>query len=97
MPVELFGGVEFPVIGEAVYSLSLGPHGYYVFTLNVPRPIEVTRGTPSCERSIPSVRVRSSWEEVIRGGARPAFQAAVAGAPARPAGSAAGGRSRRWS
>src|SRR5207248_2335155 len=26
VPVELFGGVEFPVVGEAVYSLSLGPH-----------------------------------------------------------------------
>jgi maltose alpha-D-glucosyltransferase/alpha-amylase len=75
VPVELFGGVEFPAAGEAPYPLSLGPHSYYVFTLTVPRPLEVTRGGPGHERSIPSVRVKASWEEAIRGGVRPAFQA----------------------
>lgn len=32
-PVEVMGGAEFPVIGEAGYPLSLGPHGFYWFEL----------------------------------------------------------------
>jgi maltose alpha-D-glucosyltransferase/alpha-amylase len=32
-PVELFGRTEFPVIGKRLYALSLGPHGFYWFSL----------------------------------------------------------------
>lgn len=34
MPIELFGGSSFPVIGEAPYSLMLSPHGYYWLSLS---------------------------------------------------------------
>lgn len=33
MPVELMGGVRFPLIGELPYFLTLGPHGFYWFRL----------------------------------------------------------------
>ncbi|WP_030222748.1 alpha-glucosidase C-terminal domain-containing protein, partial [Streptomyces sp. NRRL WC-3626] len=32
-PVELFGGVRFPAIGELPYLLTLGGHGFYWFRL----------------------------------------------------------------
>ena len=32
-PVELFGRTEFPVISHGLYPLSLGPHGFYWFSL----------------------------------------------------------------
>ena len=33
VPVEMFGGALFPVIGESLYFLSLAPHGFYWFRL----------------------------------------------------------------
>jgi maltose alpha-D-glucosyltransferase / alpha-amylase len=33
-PVEMLGYVEFPKIGEAPYSLSLGPYGFFWFELH---------------------------------------------------------------
>jgi maltose alpha-D-glucosyltransferase/alpha-amylase len=36
IPVELFGRVEFPEIGDGPYFLSLGPHEFFWFTLEHP-------------------------------------------------------------
>jgi maltose alpha-D-glucosyltransferase/alpha-amylase len=33
VPVELFGGSEFPQVGDLPYLLTLGPHGFYWFSL----------------------------------------------------------------
>jgi maltose alpha-D-glucosyltransferase/alpha-amylase len=33
VPFELFGRTEFPVIGEALYFMTLGPHDYRWFSL----------------------------------------------------------------
>jgi maltose alpha-D-glucosyltransferase/alpha-amylase len=33
MPLELFGRVHFPAVGEAPYLLTLGPHSFYWFSL----------------------------------------------------------------
>jgi len=35
-PVELLGGVRFPLIGELPYLLTLGSHGFYWFQLRAP-------------------------------------------------------------
>ncbi|MFI9727120.1 alpha-glucosidase C-terminal domain-containing protein, partial [Streptomyces sp. NPDC052092] len=32
-PVELFGGVRFPAVGELPYLMTLGGHGFYWFRL----------------------------------------------------------------
>jgi len=37
VPVELFGRVEFPPIGDAPYLLTLGPHSFYWFSLEPQR------------------------------------------------------------
>ncbi|MBX0329741.1 maltose alpha-D-glucosyltransferase [Oscillochloris sp. ZM17-4] len=49
MPVELFGQVEFPPIGDLPYFLTLGPHAFYWFRL-VPQRVEgVLSATPSAD------------------------------------------------
>jgi maltose alpha-D-glucosyltransferase / alpha-amylase len=40
VPVEALGGARFPVIGADLYSLSLGPYGYYWFHLEPVRDAE---------------------------------------------------------
>jgi maltose alpha-D-glucosyltransferase/alpha-amylase len=35
-PVEMLGRVHFPSIGELPYLLTMGPHGFYWFTLEAP-------------------------------------------------------------
>jgi maltose alpha-D-glucosyltransferase/alpha-amylase len=40
-PVEMFGRVTFPAIGDLPYLLTLGPHSFFWFTLEPPRQIEV--------------------------------------------------------
>ena len=46
VPVELFGGSEFPAVGDLPYLVTLGPHGFYWFSLEgrdeadwAPRPV----------------------------------------------------------
>jgi maltose alpha-D-glucosyltransferase/alpha-amylase len=36
LPVELFGKVKFPRVGDAPYLVTLGPHGFYWFSLDGP-------------------------------------------------------------
>src|SRR2546423_9383240 len=43
VPVELFGGTEFPKIGELPYFLTLSPHAFYWFSLQA-QPEEITVG-----------------------------------------------------
>jgi maltose alpha-D-glucosyltransferase/alpha-amylase len=44
-PVELFGGRSFPVVGDAPYVLTLGPHQFCWFQLVAPgRPAELLAG-----------------------------------------------------
>jgi maltose alpha-D-glucosyltransferase/alpha-amylase len=41
VPVELFGRAEFPPVGQGLYPLSLGPHAFYWFELEPPKPAQV--------------------------------------------------------
>jgi maltose alpha-D-glucosyltransferase / alpha-amylase len=59
VPVELFGQTPFPPIGERPFLLTLGPHGFYWFSLESVRPVVVR--LPE-EEPVPSVRVEGGWE-----------------------------------
>ncbi len=48
-PEELFGGKEFPTIGELPYLLTIGPHSFYWFRLRPPAPAEISEPEPSEE------------------------------------------------
>ena len=57
VPVELFGSMRFPPIGDLPYFLTLGPHGFYWFSLELDP--EARRRTQA------KLRVRRRWDELL--------------------------------
>jgi maltose alpha-D-glucosyltransferase / alpha-amylase len=57
VPVELFGNMRFPPVGELPYFLTLGPHGFYWFSLEFDPG---ARRGPDAKLS-----VRGRWDEVF--------------------------------
>jgi maltose alpha-D-glucosyltransferase/alpha-amylase len=66
-PVELFGNLEFPPIGDLPYFITLGPHGFYWFSLE----------SDSDEETVPrpTFKVSGQWDALFRGPARRQFEA----------------------
>jgi len=67
-PVELFGRSVFPAIGELPYLLTLGPHGYYWFSLAEEPTALVQRPAaggaadrPEERRPRPRLTISASW------------------------------------
>ena len=58
-PVEMLGRTEFPGIGAAAYPLTLGPHGFYWFSLD-----PAGSRSPDDDEQIP-VLAAASWEEAL--------------------------------
>ncbi|MBF2076526.1 MAG: maltose alpha-D-glucosyltransferase [Synechococcales cyanobacterium C42_A2020_086] len=63
VPIEIFGRTEFPVIGEQPYFLSLGPHAFFWFTLQL-QPDAVPLQRPQAD--LPLVRVNGNWRDVYQ-------------------------------
>ncbi|NRB06102.1 MAG: maltose alpha-D-glucosyltransferase [Richelia sp.] len=62
IPVEIFGRTEFPPIGESPYFISLGPHSFYWFTLQLsPSPTCPVRNL----NQIPKLVVSEKWQNVF--------------------------------
>ena len=58
-PVEVFGNMPFPSIGDLPYFITLGPHGFYWFSLETdPSPQPRERTTLVAERR---------WDELVTG------------------------------
>ncbi len=57
VPVELFGNMRFPPVGELPYFLTLGPHGFYWFSLE--RDPGSGRGPEA------QLAVRRRWDELL--------------------------------
>ncbi len=58
-PVELFGRMKFPEIGDSPYFLSLGPHDFYWLALDRPQPTESV-----AER--PPLVAKAAWTELLQ-------------------------------
>ncbi|MBI4261126.1 MAG: putative maltokinase, partial [Actinobacteria bacterium] len=70
VPVELFGGSEFPPIGDLPYLLTLSPHAFYWFALE---PQEAGAITVR-EEGGPTIEVAGRWDELITTKARSALE-----------------------
>ncbi len=69
MPVELFGQVEFPPIGDAPYFLTLGPHSFYWFTLAPQRVEGVRMATLPPETELVEIPVDAfEWDAIFYDG-----------------------------
>jgi maltose alpha-D-glucosyltransferase/alpha-amylase len=65
-PVELFGATEFPAVGDLPYFVTLGPHGFYWFSLE--------SGDAPGEGERPRLQVEGTWDAVFGGRALMDFE-----------------------
>src|SRR5262249_24605801 len=63
-PVEMFGRVVFPPIGELPYLLSLGPHAFFWFTVESPRTDEGRVDVVSAQT--PTLTVTGEWDSIFQ-------------------------------
>jgi maltose alpha-D-glucosyltransferase/alpha-amylase len=67
VPVELFGRTEFPAITERPYFLSLGPHGFFWFSLeDKPVPAAVVPAS-GLRTQLPKLAVDGEWDRILEG------------------------------
>ncbi len=75
MPVELFGQIDFPWIGELPYLLTLTPYAFMWFAIQTPREDAEQEGEPvhriGAERHLPSLNTSGSWQSVFEGDSLP--------------------------
>jgi maltose alpha-D-glucosyltransferase/alpha-amylase len=80
-PVELFGHNRFPRIGELPYLLTLGPHGFYWFSLGAetgaPAQRAAREGEAAPGRALPVLAAGADWRELLTGEARRGLEAAL--------------------
>lgn len=69
IPLELFGRTPFPTITDKPYLLTLGPHGFYWFSLVLRFAPEtmVPGQSPPLAAEPKRLVVQQSWEEVLAG------------------------------
>jgi maltose alpha-D-glucosyltransferase/alpha-amylase len=67
VPVELFGNLAFPPIGDLPYFITLGPHGFYWFAIEHDRA--------ETEEPLASFQVPGSWDDLFSGPALRQFEA----------------------
>ncbi len=71
IPVEAFGQSEFPIIGDSPYPLTLGPFAFYWFSLEPRQPIEVSPAATPAELSVPVLRIKGDWTDLLNRETRP--------------------------
>ncbi|MBE9128105.1 MULTISPECIES: maltose alpha-D-glucosyltransferase [unclassified Coleofasciculus] len=62
VPVEIFGSTKFPPIGESPYFLSLTPHSFYWFTLQLEHSLVETSQS---QLQPPTLAVSGKWQTVF--------------------------------
>ncbi len=77
-PVELFGRMPFPRIGGSPYVLTMGPHTFYWFSLEVePEPILLRRGASESEAEIPELSIQGPWVSCLEGTCKSSLEIAL--------------------
>src|ERR1700688_1885534 len=65
--IELFGRTPFPQVGDLPYLLTLGPHGFFWFSIEQPKS---TTAAEQAEYQIPRIEMSAGFEGILRGDAR---------------------------
>ncbi len=78
VPVELSGRAEFPPIEAVPYHLTLGPHAFHWFSLELqqveePAPVVVP------EERVPALTIIGPWKDIFRGQAKAALERVLPG------------------
>jgi maltose alpha-D-glucosyltransferase/alpha-amylase len=77
--VELFSGRPFPPVGDLPYLLTLGPHSFYWFRLEVPRGADVQQGPPGALPRVRAVGIDALLREDARAAVERALPAVMVG------------------
>ncbi len=77
VPVEMFGHMDFPPIGDLPYLITFGPHAFYWFKLDPPRAVEVQAA--DVKAALPTLEVTDSWEGIFDGTGRTALERLLPG------------------
>ena len=66
VPMEMFGRIAFPPIGKLPYFITLGPHSFFLFSIE-PKRIDHIRGSDSDQLAdLPFLATRGSWKSVFQ-------------------------------
>jgi maltose alpha-D-glucosyltransferase/alpha-amylase len=76
VPVELFGQIPFPPIGELPYFITLGPHGFYWFKLE---NVQAAAPTVAEEATLPTLEVSGTWEHSLSRAGKSGLERILAG------------------
>ena len=80
VPLELFGSTELPVIGDAPYFLTFGPHSFFWFSLQPRATAQIPGdGQASGAAVLPEIKVVSDWDSVFVGSARERLETVLLG------------------
>jgi maltose alpha-D-glucosyltransferase/alpha-amylase len=69
-PVELFGRMEFPSVASGPYFLTLSPHAFYLFALELKAVATATAGALGVGEPPRAIAVRGDWTAALADGAR---------------------------
>jgi len=72
VPLELFGRVEFPVIGKGQYPVMLAPQGFIWFALQPQRPAAL--GLTTMPTAFPAVVVKGGLGKLLKGAAKESLE-----------------------
>ncbi|HTL71740.1 MAG TPA: maltose alpha-D-glucosyltransferase [bacterium] len=79
VPVELFGRTKFPVITDAPYFLTLGPHNFFWFSIEP----KTTGKTLACDTDatgqLPALAVAEDWQDIFLDAAKPRLETILPG------------------
>ncbi len=67
VPVELFGRIDFPRIGDLPYFFTLGPHSFYWFALESRTEIAPEIKPLGHPERLPGLSVTGRWERILTG------------------------------
>jgi maltose alpha-D-glucosyltransferase/alpha-amylase len=79
VPVELFGNMAFPPIGELPYFLTLGPHSFYWFALEQAQQQPVAARDGRDPAALPLLSLTESWERIFDPPTRGTLEEALPG------------------
>ncbi len=70
VPVEMFGRVRFPPIGDLPYFVTLGPHSFFYFSLEHQRDGVRLDGGPVDTLPVLNLKPGASWESLFKNSER---------------------------
>jgi maltose alpha-D-glucosyltransferase/alpha-amylase len=78
VPIEMFGRIKFPPIGELPYFVTLGPHSFFFFSLEPQQSSVATDGDQPDH--VAHLSTRGSWETIFQEATRDQLSDVLAGA-----------------